>query len=328
MTDLYPWQQSQWRQCVRAHQQQRLAHALLLTGPSGLGKIEFAQQLAQFCLCDQPGDQACGQCRSCQLFLAGNHPDCLCCQREEGSKAIKVDQIRQLIAKLATTAQRGQGQVVIIEPADSMNVAAANALLKTLEEPSGQVQLLLVAHRTNTIPATILSRCQQLHFAVEDEASAKSWLQAQANNVAQIDLAWRLSDRAPLRALQLLQSDVTQQRDDVLNHLGCVLQKGHDPIAVVDQWVKIGVAETLIMLLSIVNDIAASQLAVSSDYRLHGDQAVKVDFLATRIASARLMQFQRVVLDKIELWQRSNSINPQLLLESVLCQWYEVKHVC
>lgn len=328
MTALYPWQQSQWQQCVRAYKQQRLAHALLLTGPRGLGKLDFAKHLAQYRLCDQPQEQACGVCRSCQLFIAGNHPDFICVQRDQGSKTIKVDQVRGLIAKLVSTAQRGQGQVVIIEPADSMNAASANALLKTLEEPSGQVLLLLVAHSMQPIPATILSRCQQLSFVVDDDKVAKKWLNTEAEGSSQLDLAWRLSDRAPLRALELLRTQVTEQRDQVLNHLGCVLQKGQDPIKVVDAWVKMGVAEVLIMLLSVVNDIIASQMAISVDYRLHRDQAVKIDFLAHRIENSRLMRFQRVLLDKMALWQQSTSINPQLLLEAVMCQWYEVKHVC
>lgn len=324
---IYPWQEQQWQQCQQAISQQRLHHALMLTGQAGLGKLDFSEHLAALQLCETSTETACGQCRGCELFQAGTHPDFYRCQPQEKSRVIKVDQIRQLIADLSTTAQRSQGQVVIIEPAEGMNVAAANALLKTLEEPSGDVLLILVAHRTLTIPATILSRCQRLHFAVQQESTVKSWLAQQAEQTTALELAWRLSAGAPLLALTLLAEDCAAQRDLILNHMGLIHQSRQDPTSIVDQLTKMDMVRVLQMMLSVCNDLIACQQQVGLEHLCHQDQIKKVEYLARRLCSAGLLDFQRLVLDKVALWQRSQSINPQLLLEYVLLKWYEIAHV-
>lgn len=324
---IYPWQQQQWQQCQQAMSQQRLHHALMLTGQAGLGKLDFAHHLAAVQLCENSNEAACGHCRGCELFQAGTHPDFYRCQPQEKSRVIKVDQIRQLITDLSTTAQRSQGQVVIIEPAEGMNVSAANALLKTLEEPCGSVLLILVAHRTLTIPATILSRCQRLHFSVQHESAVKAWLAEQTKQIAALDLAWRLSAGAPLLALTLLAEDCACQRDLILNHMGLTHQSRQDPISIVDQLTKMDVVQVLQMMLTICNDLVACQQQVAHEYLCHQDQIKKIDYLARRLCATGLLEFQRIVLDKVALWQRSQSINPQLLLEYVLLKWYEIAHV-
>ena len=149
---LYPWQKNQWQRLLSQHRQERLPHALLLTGAAGLGKETFARQFAQFLLCKAAGESVCGQCAGCSLILANNHPDLLMIAPEESGKNIKVDQIRDMSATLNQTAQRAGYQVAIISPAEALNRAAANALLKTLEEPSGRVLLLLVSHQPGALP--------------------------------------------------------------------------------------------------------------------------------------------------------------------------------
>lgn len=166
---IYPWQQSQWQQLLKQHQQRRLPQALLFSGQYGLGKKDFALVLAKLVLCEAGGESACDICHSCQLFRAGNHPDFFTIYPEENGKTIKVDQIRDLTASLNQTAQLNGYQVAVICPAESMNAAAANALLKTLEEPPGPVILILISHRLGGLPITIVSRCQKIaFFATED----------------------------------------------------------------------------------------------------------------------------------------------------------------
>lgn len=169
---IYPWQQAQWQSVLQQLQADRLPHALLLAGPSGLGKRSFANALAAHALCVK--HTACGQCRSCLLLNASNHPDLLELQPEAEGKAIKIEQVRELVTELGQTAQQGSYQVVVIEPAEAMNKAGANALLKTLEEPPGPVIFLLISHQPATIPATIRSRCQRLNFMVPDRAISQA----------------------------------------------------------------------------------------------------------------------------------------------------------
>src|SRR3990167_9344519 len=111
---VYPWQQLQWQQLLSQHQQQRLPQALLLSGQSGLGKKEFALSVANLVLCEKNDTGACGHCRSCRLFQAGNHPDFLHVSPEENSKTVKIDQIRELTVSLNQTSQRKGYQVAMI----------------------------------------------------------------------------------------------------------------------------------------------------------------------------------------------------------------------
>ena len=145
MNSIYPWQKKQWQQLTQQYEAGRLPYALLLDGIEGVGKADFALAFASFLLCEsQTNKMACGQCKSCKMFEAASHPDFISVGLEEKAKNIKVAQVRSLCEALQKTAQYQGFQVVIINPADKMNRASANALLKTLEEPAGQVLIILI----------------------------------------------------------------------------------------------------------------------------------------------------------------------------------------
>ena len=129
---IYPWQQRRWQQLRQQVAQNRLPHAILITGQAGVGKYHFANSFARFLLCQQRTTDACGYCQSCHWFNAATHPDLIRIQPEEEGKAIKIAQIRQLVHDLSHTASQIGYQVVILHPAEAMNKAAANALLKIL----------------------------------------------------------------------------------------------------------------------------------------------------------------------------------------------------
>ena len=137
MNDLYPWQADVFADLQQRRVQGRLPHALLISGPVGIGKQQLANVFSQSLLCAEPqaDDLACGQCHACSLYAAGTHPDLFRLSPEEDSKVIKIDQIRTLIEKISLSSHYGRYRMVILNPADAMNIAAANALLKTLEEP-------------------------------------------------------------------------------------------------------------------------------------------------------------------------------------------------
>lgn len=188
-TALAPWQQRVYARAAAALAAGQLGHALLFGGAPLMGKGEVARRLAQRLLCAEPGagDTACGRCRGCRLFLAGTHPDLRVVTFELTDKGDKyrseilVDQVRELGAWFALTPQLGGAQVALITPAEAMNLAAANALLKTLEEPAGGRYLLLVSDRPGRLFATIRSRCQKLDFRVPPRPEAEAWLRAQGH---------------------------------------------------------------------------------------------------------------------------------------------------
>lgn len=183
---LPPWQEALLDRFVSAHRDGRLGHALLLQGEQGLGKRAVADALAALLLCSQPeSGRACGRCRGCTLLAAGTHPDMKCVELEVNEKTgklraeIVIEQMRRLGEWFALTPQLGGAQVAVVDPADLLNRSAANALLKTLEEPAGNRYLLLVTHRAHRLPATIRSRCQRFEFRVPSREASLHWLRSQ-----------------------------------------------------------------------------------------------------------------------------------------------------
>lgn len=178
-----PWHTQHWARLQARRERDALPHAVLFCGPRGLGKREFVRRFVQGLLCQHSqGGEACRACRSCLLFDAGTHPDYVSLSyglRKDGVQRqdIVVDQVRDLSARLATASQFGGWQIASIDPADGMNAAAANALLKTLEEPASQTMLILVANAPWRMPATIRSRCQRIDFQLPAREEALAWLQ-------------------------------------------------------------------------------------------------------------------------------------------------------
>lgn len=207
MNALLPWHWEPWARLAQAAREDRLGHAWLITGPHGIGKRLFAEAWAAALLCERPqaSGEACGHCRSCVLLAAGSHPDRHLLRPEEGSTQLRVDPIRELCVRLALTPQRGLRQVALLDPADAMNDSAANALLKTLEEPALGTMLLLLADRPWRLPATIRSRCQRLLLPVPTFEQARTWLAGHGHEGADAELALRATGAAPLAALQLLE---------------------------------------------------------------------------------------------------------------------------
>lgn len=202
----YPWHEQAWQRYAGALERQQVAHALLVHGEGGLHKLMLARNIGRSLLCQQrlPDASACGRCRSCLLAQAGNHPDWVEVGLED-SAVIKIDQIRELSQRLAMRPQLAERQVALLWPAERMNVAAANALLKTLEEPAADTHLLLVADRIGRMPATIRSRCQRLAVVAHDDSSSIQALAKLAGvDESRARLGYALSLGDPEAAVELL----------------------------------------------------------------------------------------------------------------------------
>jgi DNA polymerase-3 subunit delta' len=213
---LLPWLELPLREALTSQQ----AHAIWLHGPSGVGQFDLALSLAQAWLCDaralgrEPAP-ACGVCASCRLVLARSHPDLVVLvpealreslgwnagDDEEGggapegsskrkpSKDIRVEEVRRVVHFAQSTCARGRGKVVVIFPAERMNTVSANALLKTLEEPAGDLRLVLAGSTTDALLPTIRSRCQSLRLALPDEQLTVAWLASQGVKQPEVLLA-------------------------------------------------------------------------------------------------------------------------------------------
>lgn len=177
---IFPWHEPYWQQLLFANKSKRLPHALLLSGLSGLGKALFAERFIRLLLCERKNliDHSCkgNECHACHLITNRSHPNILWLFPEKDT--IKVDQIRQANEFAQHSSFTDDYRFVLINPANAMNISAANALLKTLEEPPAQVILILISDAPYCLPATIRSRCQRLHFQLPDQQNALSWLQA------------------------------------------------------------------------------------------------------------------------------------------------------
>jgi DNA polymerase-3 subunit delta' len=194
-------------------------HALLVTGPAGIGKRILVQSLARALLCETPfaDGSACGRCPGCRYAAAGQHPDLRVVEPIEVDddevrlvEWISVDRIRALIRWAEITSHRGGAKVALIVPAERMNEAAANALLKTLEEPPAATFFLLVSHLPGRLPATIVSRCQRIAAPRPTRDEARSWLIGEG--VTEPDDALAQARNAPLRALALAGADYQAER--------------------------------------------------------------------------------------------------------------------
>ncbi|MGB0218389.1 MAG: hypothetical protein ACPGJF_03560 [Sinimarinibacterium flocculans] len=320
-----PWQQALWLDLSSQVLQQRLPHALLLSGPAGVGKRWFARALIAFLLCEQRSGYACGQCRSCQQLAVGAHPDAVLLGRdgllglaltEDGRyeqalvhwepktdsvrRDIAIEGARKLIERLSLSAHYGMARAALIEPADALNTNSVNALLKTVEEPPPATHLLLVCERAQALPATLRSRCQRVRMGMPPLAEAQAWLDAQLGRAGTDALAAALG--APLQALAYANGDaLAEQR------------------AWADLWVAVGRRrkDPVSAAASVDRDAVAGHLRWACGW-LH-TQFRSCVLAAGAGEPAAWMQMIDEVVEANRL--AAGNAQAQLLLESLFVQW-------
>jgi len=331
MTRAYPWHGEGWRLAQSALA--RGAHALLIAGAPGLAKADFARELAAAYLCasrDARG-RACAVCESCHWFAAGTHPDFAVIEpppdEDEGGrrasaggavrkKPIGVDQIRGLSDLLSITAHRDAGKVIIVQPADALNLAASNALLKSLEEPPPGVVFLLVSDRPALLLATVRSRCQSVPIHLRDGDMASRWLMEQGMERPELGLA--LSGGAPLEAIAISGNPVWARRPELLREL---VVNTADPIRIAELFRDLSPAQALSWLQKLTYDLVLARLCARVRYNV--DFGADIQRFASRFDPIYLTRLHRRYL----LLQRiaNHPLNARLFLEQMFIEFSRMR---
>tara|TARA_B100001093_G_scaffold353214_1_gene337693 strand:- start:156 stop:1115 length:960 start_codon:yes stop_codon:yes gene_type:complete len=298
------WQGALWERLVSEYGQNRLPHALLLSGAAHIGKKHFAFAVAHRLLCHCESTlYACGTCKGCLLNEAQTHPDLAILEpNDAGKKVIGIGEVRELINVLSKTSQQGGWKVAVIAPVENLTISGANALLKTLEEPPGKILMLLVSHELGRVPATIRSRCQRYMFPLPNASEVLPWL---AQNGVALDKAAKVLNVA--RGRPLLAADYLQE--SLL-----------DRVAQFDQW---------------VDDVASGQLSpVSAAQKCHNADALEqIDWFVQYIHRMVCLNVETccspenfIFYDKLHKargWIVSGAnANKQLIWEELFFDWH------
>lgn len=296
MSAAYPWLEPAWTRLLTTRA--RPAQALLLAGPRGVGKGALAQAWAHALLCESPHPDgaACGSCPACHWFTTGAHPDfrLLTLQEKTGKEgetrlatAIEVDQAREAVDFVQLSTYRAGYRVVVVNPANSLNLAAANALLKVLEEPPLNTVFVLVSDQPRQLLPTIRSRCMRLDIGLPPVESALQWLVDQQVHDAAALLA--LAGGAPLDALNWAEGSDLDARQMILDGLS---QPGQlDPVVLADRWKAVAVTTWHAVAYKWLSDLLAARLHSRVQFNRDFD-AVLVD-LGQQASLSRLLELAR-----------------------------------
>lgn len=323
MTEAYPWQAVLWQQLAGRTQH---AHAYLLHGAAGIGKRALAERLMARLLCQQPaGLDACGQCKACHLLAAGSHPDMFELKPAEDKKSVGVDDVRELIGFVNKTAQLGGRKVVLIAepPAEDMTLAASNALLKSLEEPSGDTVLLLLSHQPSRLLPTVKSRCVQQACPLPDPASSLAWLRRVLPECGEDECRELLilAGGSPLAARALQQRGVREQRALVVEGVKKLLKRQAGASQLAEAWKTLPLPMLFDWFCDWAQLMLRYQLTLDEDGLGLADMRKVVQYLADKTPPPRLLAMQDWLLQQRRKVLGKANLNAVLLLEALLVQW-------
>ncbi len=234
----YPWHEHSWHYFTQARSTGHLPHALLLTGEEGIGKYFLAERMAKSLLCMTPNAfEACGECQSCKTHHSGANPDFTKVELAEDKQQIGVDQIRSLSEFLTYSRSFNTYRVAIIHPIERMNNNAANSLLKSLEEPTNNTVIILVASHLSKVLATIKSRCQLISVASPTHQQAVDWFKKNHAEIEQAEIRLDIAAFKPLKALTITDDDIAE-RAAFLDSINTIASGRSSIIATAKKWEK------------------------------------------------------------------------------------------
>ncbi|HFS8155279.1 TPA: DNA polymerase III subunit delta' [Enterobacter roggenkampii] len=313
----YPWLRPHFEQLIGSYQAGRGHHALLIQALPGMGDEALIYALTRFLMCQQPeGHKSCGKCRGCQLMQAGTHPDYYTLEPEKGKSALGIDAVREVSEKLYEHARLGGAKVVLLKDATLLTEAAANALLKTLEEPPEKTWFFLSCRDPGRLLATLRSRCRLHHLAVPQESWALSWLEREVTTSPESALsALRLSSGAPAAALALLQPDAWSQREALCRAVEAALNN-NDWLSLLPTLNSDSAVERLHWLAALPLD--ALKIQQGATLLTNPDAWPLVSTLANRLSGAILHAMLHEVCQSREQLLTVTGLNRELLLTDQL----------
>ena len=342
---LYPWQESLWRQM----QQMRavLPHAILLHGPAGIGKVALAERFAQSLLCEEvlPDGHACGQCVSCGWFVKYSHPDYRRLRPEileaadamanDGggddeaveetsgpkskrapSKVIRIAQVRELADFANLSTHRQGNRVVLLYPAEALNIESSNALLKTLEEPHPGTVYLLVSSNPESLLPTILSRCRKIAIPMPSRAESLKWLQEQGVKDGDVWLAEQ--GGAPLAAYELAQAGMRDEMDEFLLQLAKPSVEG--ALKTAERMQKTPATQLMAWLQRWLYDIFS--LKFTGVVRYYPRYKKELAELAERADAATLLRMLKSATARKSIAE--HPLAPRLFIEDMLLEYMQI----
>lgn len=317
MSALAVWQMDAWRTLSAALAGGRLHHALLFAAPAGFGKRALVDALVAAALCERRDAQgfACGACRACLLVAAGSHPDLVRVGlelRDDGKPRteITIDQMRALSQRLSMSSQFGGLQLAIIDPADRMNAAAANGLLKTLEEPASSTVIALVADDASRLPATIRSRCQRVELRLPSHEEALAWLRQHGLAQEQARDALAASLGNPGRALAWSADATLPLRESCAQDLAALARGRKSATELAEQWAADRPLERLWFAAVIARDEARRRISGGAASLTARDEIPKLAAWfgranRTRGLLATTLRTDLLLLDLLRAWPRA-----------------------
>lgn len=315
------WLNPAWERIGQRIDADRMPHSLLLSGPGGVGKRAFAYALAARLLCSrEAGLGGCGHCRNCELFQAGTHPDYRLVEPEEAGKSILVAPVRAVMDFVTVTPMISRRRVIVLCPAERMNRNAANALLKTLEEPGAGVHLILVSHAPSLILPTVRSRCEQIALPSPDHGQALAWLRSRIPGGVDAAQLLEAAGGAPLSALEQYEDGSWELRGGWLNDLGTLASGELSALEVAERWSDGDLGQLLESLYlwahAVLCGITDPALIREGQVlgKLAGDLDGRVDPRDLHAFVDEVISARRAVLS-------GANPNRQLLLEALLLAW-------
>lgn len=313
---MYNWQTEQRNYLNEMLHADKFPHALLFSGPDGTGKKQFAVDYAKKLLCSSEQEDACGHCHSCNVFAADTHPDYVNIAPAEEGKMIGVDVIRELIVRLSKTSHFGGKTVTIIENAEQLNRNSANALLKTLEEPTDNTILILVCSYSHRLLPTIRSRCLRLDFPTPNKQVALEYLQSE--NVKEAELYLQLAHGSPLKASLVANSELSDQRKVLLKNL-IKTSRGQAISLAMKEIDKLPLKSVLDWCIDFCDDLIRVKSQGDQAQLTHIDVKEALTNMAPHCKIQSLYCFRDVLIERKK--QSSIALNVQLLLEDLLLLW-------
>ena len=327
--EVLPWHSVQRDRLIAQLKTGKIPHAFLFSGLEGLGKYQFASFFSSYMMCEKSKFQQmpCGECKQCKLFDSESHPDFKIISPEEGSASIKVDQVRQLVDFFGKSSQQGGRKIALVSPAEALNHNAANALLKTLEEPSHNSVIILISHQPGMLLPTIRSRCQVVDFTKPKTSDSLAWLKNRSIEESSQDAysdedlmeVLSLANYSPLKAKHYLQFGALKEYHLMLNEISVFLKNDALSSTLATRWnddlahLRVAwMAHWLELILKIkLNSVHDKKLLEQKMF----------NYLSEKVSHIELFDLYSSCLGQYRLFLGKTNPNKVLAFESLLHKW-------